>query len=502
MNLNLNPISLRSQTLIWTAIMRGPGPIKLGNLIDTLESKEGESDTEDDGGDIGPLEVEDDGENERKYRRLSQRWANSSDEEGDEDDESEQHPMPPPKPPAGPDETSNATDLVGKKKDDVQGDTLDTDTTRVSMSMVQDSDKESAKDAGEKASDTSLAHGDKADTNDDPIEPADDLMDVQEVVMSDIDPIEVTTPPIQKTAKPLAPAAHSTPSGLAKRMKNRHGQLPSPSQFPVRADESKVTGSQKAGTEGKKKNAATRTANHKPSIRSSKGAARADLLRISSQPAKGSMNLHGHGATPSHSQPLLKQPASLAKWSALRERSPSVLMDELDSSPIRQGDTLGELAGQASEPHNAGAHSSDDSAGKAKGSLFTLPASQVPFSHSQYHASLQKRMEVVPDSESESEAEARGKKKKAMNAKSHRSIPYRRLTDIASQASLFSQSTPVAPRAGATTNGMGGQADDDDDDDDSSSESDNEGQSHIPQAKRAGKLRSKKTKGLLASILY
>lgn len=179
-------------------------------------------------------------------------------------------------------------------------------------------------------------------------------------------------------------------------------------------------------------------------------------------------------------------------------------MDELDSSPIRQGGTLGEPAGQASEPHSAGGHSSDDSADKAGGSFFTLPASQVPFPHSQYNASLQKRMEVVPDSEPESEVEAGGKKKKAMNAKSHRSIPpYRRLTDIASQASLFSQSTPVAPRPGATTNGMGGQADDDDDDDDdSSSESDDEGQSHIPQAKRAGKLRSKKTKGLLASIVY
>lgn len=494
------------------AIMRGPGPIKLGNLIDTLESKEGESDTEDEGGDIGPLEVEDDGENERKYRRLSQRWAKSSDEEGDEDDESEQHSesMPLPKPSAGSDETSNATDLAGNKKDGVQGDAFDTDATHVSVSMVQDSDTEVAKHAGEapeaadldKASDTSLAHGDKADTNDDPIEPADDLMDVQEVMMSDIDPIEVTTPPIQKTTRPPAPAAHSTPSGIAKRMKNRHGQLPSPSQLPVRADESKVIGSQKAGAEGKKKNAATRTASNKPSIRSGKGAARADLLRVSSQPAKGSTNLRGHGATPSHSQPLPKQPASLAKWSALRERSPSVLMDELDSSPIRQGGTLGKLAGQASEPHNAGAHSSDDSAAKAKGSLFTLPASQVPFPHSQYHASLQKRMEVVPDSESESEAEAGSKKKKAMKAKSHRSIPYRRLTDIASQASLFSQSTPVAPRPGATTNGMGGQADDDDDDDDSSSESDDEGQSHIPQAKRAGKLRSKKTKGLLASIIY
>lgn len=495
------------------AIMRGPGPIKLGNLIDTLESKEGESDTEDEDGDIGPLEVEDDGENERKYRRLSQRWANSSDEEGDEDDESEQHSMPPPKPPAGPVEMSNATDPAGNKKDDVQEDVFDTDATRISVSMVQDSDKELAKDAGEapeaadldNASDTSLAHGDTADTNDDPIEPADDLMDVQEVMMSDIDPIEVTTPPIQKTARPLPPAAHSTPkSGVAKRMKNRHGQLPSPSQLPVRADESKVTGLQKAGTEGKKKNAATRTANDKPSIRSGKGATRADLLRVSSQPVKESTNWHRHGATPSHSQPLPKHPASLAKWSALRERSPSVLMDELDSSPIKKGGTLGEFAGHGSGPHSAGAHSSDDSAGKAGGSLFTLPASQVPFPHSQYNASLPKRMEVVPDSEPESEVEAGGKKKKAINAKSHRSIPYRRLTDIASQASLFSQSTPVAPRPGATTNGMGGQADDDDDDDDddSSSESDDEGQSHIPQAKRAGNLRSKKTKGLLASIVY
>lgn len=495
------------------AIMRGPGPIKLRKLIDTLESKEEESDTEDEGGDIGPLEVEDDGENERKYRRLPQRWIDSS-EEGDEDDENEWHSMPPPKqniseplpsnavpkPSAGLDETFNATGPAGSKKDRVQGDAFDTDATRVSLSKVQDSDNDLAKDAGEapetvdldKGLDTPPARGtalshNKADTNDDPIEPADDLMEFQQVISSDNDPIEVTTPSNQKTTKPLSLAAHSTPkSGLAKRMKNRHGQLPSPSQFPVRADESKVNGSQKAGAEGKK-NSATRTANDKPSIRGGKGATRADLRRISSQPAKRSANLNDHGATPSQSQPLPKPSASLVKCSL-----------------IGQGGTLGEFAGKASDKNSAGEHSDDDSAGKAGGSIFTLPASQVPFPHSQYNTSVQKRMEVVPDSEPESEAEAGGKKKKMTNAKSRRSIPpYRRLTDIASQASLFSQSTPVAPRPGAMSNGMGGQADEDeDDDDDSSSESDDEGQSHIPQAKRAGKLRSKKPKGLLASLNY
>lgn len=509
------------------AIMRGPGPIKLHKLIDTLESKEEQSDTEDESGDIGPLEVEDDGENERKYRRLSQRWVDSSEEEGDEDDESEQHSIPPPKqniseplpstaapkPSVGPDETCNATDPAGSKKDGVQGDAFDTDATRISVSKVQDGDRDSAKDAPEvvdldKASDTSPARGtslsrNKANTNDDPIEPADDLMDFQQVITFDNDPIEVTTPRIQKTAKPLSPVAHSTPkSGLAKRMKNRHGQLPSPSQFPVRADESKVNGSQRAGAEGKK-NAASRTGSDKPSIRGGKGATRADLLRTSSQPAKRSTNSNGHGATPSHSQPLPKPPASLAKWSVLREPSPSMLMDELDCSLIGQGGILGELAGKASDQNSAGEHSDNDSAGKANGSLFTLPASQVPFPHSQYNASVRKRMEVVPDSESESEVETGGKKK-TTNAKTHRSIPlYRRLTDIASQASLFSQSTPVAPRP-TRSNVMGRQADDDDDDDDddSSSESDDEGRSHIPQGKRAGKLRSKKTKGLLASMVY
>ncbi|KAG1809426.1 uncharacterized protein BJ212DRAFT_1484544 [Suillus subaureus] len=496
------------------AIMRGPGPIKLRKLIDTLESKEEEeSDTEDEGGDIGPLEVEDDGENERKYRRLSRRWVNSSEEEGDEDDESEQHSTPrlkqniseplastaAPKPSVGPDETSNATNPAGSKKDGVQGDAFDTDVTRVSVSKVQDGDKDSTKDAGkapevvglDKASDTSPAR-------------ADDLMDFQHVITSDNDPIEITTPPTQKTAKLLSPVAHSTPkSGLAKRMKNRHGQLPSPLQFPVRADESKVNGSQRAGTE-RKKNAATRAGNDKPLIRNGNGATRADLLRISSQPVKRSTNSNGHGATPSHSQPLPKAPASLAKWSVLREPSPSMLMDELDSSLIGQGGMLGKLAGKAPDQNSAGEHSDDDSADKAGRSLFTLPASQVPFPHSQYNASIQKRMEIVPDSESESEAEAGGKKK-TTNAKTSRSIPpYRRLTDIASQASLFSQSTPVAPHSSTLTNGMGGRADDDDDDDDddSSSESDDEGQSHIPQGKRAGNLRSKKTKGLLASMVY
>ncbi|KAG1730762.1 hypothetical protein EDB19DRAFT_1369536 [Suillus lakei] len=166
------------------AIMRGPGPIKLRNLIDTMETKDDGSDTEDESGDIGLLEVEDDGENERKYRRLSQRWVHSSEEEGDDDDESEQRSMPPPKQniseplpstaalisSAGPDETFNATDPTGSRKDGVQGDAFDTDDTRVSASKAQHSDKDSTKDDGEapeapdldKASDTSPARGTSA----------------------------------------------------------------------------------------------------------------------------------------------------------------------------------------------------------------------------------------------------------------------------------------------------------------------------------------------------
>ncbi|KAG1730761.1 hypothetical protein EDB19DRAFT_2010606 [Suillus lakei] len=307
-------------------------------------------------------------------------------------------------------------------------------------------------------------------------------MEFQQVITSDHDPIEVTTPPHLKSTRPLSLAAHSTPkSGLAKRMKNRHGELPSPSQLPVRADEPKALTNHRF--------VAVRKQHEQTSFAS---------LRNQS---KGAANLNGHGATPSHSQPLQKPPASLAKWSALREPSPSTLANELDlsCSPIGQGGILGELAGKASDQNSAGEHSDDDSAGKVSESLFTLPASEVPFPYSQYNASVQKRIEVVPDSEPESEAEAGGERKKTTNTKMRRSRPpYRRLTDIASQGALFSQSTPVAPGPTTMANGKRGQADGDDDDSSSSSESDDEDRSHIPQAKRAGKLRSKKTKGLLS----
>ncbi|OAX44104.1 hypothetical protein K503DRAFT_543459 [Rhizopogon vinicolor AM-OR11-026] len=514
------------------AIMRGPTPIKLRNLISIMESKEVGFDTEDEDDDMGPLEVEDDGAEERKYRRLSQHLAESSDEkedveDGGGDDDSKKRSMLPPKISARPNgSTSNAKDPVGSRTDVIP--TSDSDDMRVSFSGAPDSTKALPEGNGkaaealdlDKPSDTSPIGGtsllcNKTEANNDPIEPADDLVESMHGRAFDIDPIEATTPPGLKATIPLSPVIHSTPkSGVVKRMKNRHGQHPNPSQIPVRADDPEMT---------RRAKVATGTGSDQLSIRGGTGRTRADLPHVSSQPVgRGATfaKMNGNAATPFHSQPLPKIPTSLAKWDVIRESSPSVMTDEIDrSSPLLDGpvEILGELAGQASDQNDVGERSDDGSADKSRKPLFELteslvpfpdsqgnsplqnhldvPASQVPFPYSKYNAPIQKRFEVVEDSEFETDG---GEKEKKTVAKGRRSIaPYRKLSDIAaSQSALFSQSTPVVPRPSTLTSRKVWQADDADDET-SSSDSDGGSQSHIPEAMRAGRLRSKKLKGLL-----
>lgn len=504
------------------AIIKGPTPIKLDNLISTLELKEDESETEDEDVDMDPLEVEDDDVEERKYRRLSQRLPESSeeqedDEDGGGDDDSEQRSMSPPK-----QNISNALPLSGGLKLSARSNdsisnakeagswtnvipTSDSDDTRVSVSGAPDGNKELADDDGksaeaqdlDKPSGTSPAgrlspiHNEMETTND-PIELADDLV-IQDGAF-DIDPIEATTPPGLKTTLPLSPVIHSTPkSGVAKRMKTRHGLYASPSQVPVRADEPEIT---------RKAKVAART---QPSNRDGIGATRADLPRISSQPVGKSAafaKTNGHAVTPSHSQPLPKAPTSLARWDAIHESSPSIMTDEIDASspPLDgPGDILGELAGKASDQNDIDIRErSDNESTTSREPLFTLTASQVPFPYSQYNAPIQKRFEVVGDSSSmESEADVGVERKKRAVPKTRKSItPYRTLSDIASQSALFSQSAAALPGLSSTASRKARQVDDSDDET-SSSDSDDGNHSHIPEAKRAGKLRSKKSKGLL-----
>jgi len=504
------------------SIIRGPTPIKLHNLISTMESKEDESETEDEDVDMDPLEVEDDDVEERKYRRLSRRLPESSeeqedDEDGGGDDDSEQRSMPPPK-----QSISNALPssgglkLFARPNDSISNakearsrtnviPTSDSDDTRVSVSGAPDGNKDLAEDDGKsaEAQDLDKPSGTPPagrlspthiETANDPIEPADDL--VEEGGAFDLDLIETTTPPGLKTTLPLSPVIHSTPkSGVAKRMKTRHGLYASPSQVPVpvRADEPEIT---------RKAKVAAWT---QPSNRNGIGATRADLPRLSSQPVRKSAAVaktNGHAATPSHSQPLPKAQTSLARWDAIHEPSPSIMTDEIDpSSPPLDGlgDILGELAGKASDQNDIdiGERSDNDSA-TSKERLFTLTASQVPFPYSQYNAPIQKRIEVIEDSSSmESEADGGVEKKKRAVAKTRKSMtPYRKLSDIASQSALFSQSAAVLPGSSAVASRKAWQVDDSDDET-SSSDSDGGNHSHIPEAKRAGKLRSKKLKGLL-----
>jgi hypothetical protein len=510
------------------AIIRGPKPIKLHNLISAMESKEDGSDTEDEDVDMGTLEVEDDGAEERKYRRLSQRLAESSEEQEDDEDggggdDNEQKSMLPPKQnifglsSGGPKLFAKPNDVISKAKDPAGNraeivPSSDTDDTRVSVTGAPDSNKDLGEDPGEaaeapdvdKPSDTPpagdilLLHN-KPETNNDPIEPADDLVVTLDGVF-DTDPIEPTTPPSLKATVPLSPLIHSTPkSGVVKRMKNRHGEHPSPSQAPVRADEPEVNNRL---TRGKKK-VATRTSSDRPSTRRDTRAARADLLRISSQPVGrvgASATLSGHATTPSHSQPLPEASMSLAKWDVIHEHSPSIMTDEIDPSSPPLEEPGDEPAGRAAD-HSDGERSDDDSAAKSGEPLFTLTASQVPFPYSQYNEPIQRRLEAASDS-SDVESETNdGDVKKKIAAKPRGSIAaYPKLSDIAAnQSALFSQSAVILPGSSSMAGRKVWQVDDEDDET-SSSDSDDASQSHIPEANRAGKLRFKKPKGLLAAL--
>lgn len=503
------------------AIIRGPTPIKLHNLISTMVSKEDESDTEDEGGDMGPLEVEDDNVEERRYRRPLQPLAGSSDELGDGDDEdgadnddNEHRSMLPPKQnfsnvlPFGESELAarpNDSTSKGQAGSRTHVPTSDTDDTRVSVSGTPYSNKDLARDDSKaaetlylgKPSDTSPAGGishPHNKNNNDPIEPADDLVISPRGGTFDIDPIESPTSTSLKGTIPLSPAIHSTPkSSVVKRMKNRPGQLHSPSQFPVRTDEPEIHN--RPMTRSAK--VAARTGGDKPSIRGGTGGTRVDLPRVSSQPV-GRGGANGHATTPFHSQPLPKATMSLAKWDAISEPSPTIMTDEIDpSSPLLNGsgDILGELAGKASNENDTGGRSDDDSTSKSQEPLFTLTASQVPFPYSQYNVPIQKRLEVASDSGMESETNG-GSEKKETAAKTRGSM-YRKLSDIAAnKMALFSQRKAVLP--GLNSKASRERWQDDEDDETSSSDSDSANQSHIPEGNRAGKLRSKKRKGPLA----
>jgi len=496
-------------------IIRGPAPIKLHNLLSTMESKEHGSDAEDEGGDMA-LDVEDDEVVERKYRRLSRPFVGSSEEqEDDEGDDISEHRLmlssnqniPDALPSLGGSELSvRHNSSISKPSAGSQTDvvpTSDTDDTRVSVTGAPDRNKDLARDGGEmanasdmnKPSDILLA-GDKSfPHNNDPIEPADDLVGSPRGEAIDIDPIEATTPPSLKATLPLSPAFHSTPKpGIAKRLKDRHGQHLPQSQFPVRADQPEVHN----GSIARNAKVAVQRGGDKSLIRTGTGA---DLPCVSSQPVGrvgASAKVNGHARTPFRSQPVPKASMSLAKWDAIQEPSPSIMTDDNDrGSPLDGlGDILGELATKSSDKHETVERPDDDSASEPE-PLFNLTASQVPFPYSQYNGHISKRLEVASDPDTDPDTNNGGGERKRAAAKTRGSV-YRKLSDIASQSPFLYQ-RPSVPAASSFTKGW---QVDEEDDETSSSDSDSESQSHIPVENRAGKLRSKRSRGLLEGLKF
>ncbi|KAJ7680467.1 hypothetical protein DFH06DRAFT_418520 [Mycena polygramma] len=174
--------------------------------------------------------------------------------------------------------------------------------------------------------------------------------------------------------------------------------------------------------------------------------------------------------------PPSRTPMSQDEWTVLKPSSPT-------SPHYRDGESMRDEL-RSSSPSNSGA--------QEEAPLFLPAESQVPFPYSQWNSVPQFHAGSPKDSEDEEEEE-----KVAASMKSSvggRPTSYRRLTDIASQPSLFSTPTlraaefppatfPSVKDKRAMLYGSLPQEDDDSSDSNSSA---GEAPSHIPKSRRAG----------------
>jgi hypothetical protein len=197
---------------------------------------------------------------------------------------------------------------------------------------------------------------------------------------------------------------------------------------------------------------------------------------------------------------------SLAEWTTLPQTqsplpimSESSMVDELNSSP---GDLPMDNVPTATVPPR------HRKSFEAKGApLFFPGTSQSRISDSQPADDGHRNEDASSSSDSDENLKKAGLQLRRSRSFSS-SAPYRRLTDIASQGSVFASPllTSAAPSPSVKRNEMENtfnfgrdESEDDDEEDNSSSDSDEQRKSHIPKSRRAGVKRGNK-KGLFASI--
>ena len=373
----------------------------------------------------------------------------------------------------------------------------------------------------------------------DPIEPADDLAPPPVSRSSNADPIEA--PPESIFAS--VPSSIPKP-GVSKRIKTRNGQIPDDeADRPVLLEElalevtdavtlipSKGKSRKKASeTPASQEPATTRRSARLSSVPPSTSTSAAVVLlnrrsksgartsKVAKTPAKQSEE-RSDASKSSSKDDATRNAARIAatppmvRWETLAEPSspsvqlddPVMLLDELVSSSPHPEDNpiYGRLNNKEKKgrPRKAASSSqADNSQGKER--LFDLSSSQIPFPYSQHQtpaaAAVVSNGKQGSEESTDSEDEPKVVKKKTKTP-----IRYRPLSQLASQASLFSPSLPT-PTNKSVTNGKAKKRVIEEDSSSSSSDADEaNGSEHIPRGRRAGSAleTKKKRKSLLSRI--
>lgn len=371
----------------------------------------------------------------------------------------------------------------------------------------------------------------------DPIEPADDL-EFPTNLRSDVDPIEVTSEDIGSLFTGVAESTQKP--GVAKRIKNRNGQIPDDeAERPVLLEElTSVTAEEVTplSTKGKSRRKIAETsasqepvpARRSPRFSSvppststpagvvllnhrSKVGAR--VGKAAKTPAKQSEERLGASQSSAKSDAAqnkgrMTSTPSLVRWETLTEPSSpplqleetSVRIDQLMSSSPQRDDIP--VRGRSNDKVKKGrshkaASSSQVESSQSKERLFDLSSSQIPFPYSQYQDTPTPTT-FANGKDSDSEDEPRVSKRKPKPV-----VQYRSLSQLASQATLFSPSLPTPPNKSPTVGKTKKRVADEDSSSSSSSSDADEanGSKHIPRGRRAGSvLETKKKKSLLSRI--
>ena len=374
----------------------------------------------------------------------------------------------------------------------------------------------------------------------DPIEPADDLAAPTVSGLSNVDPIEspseniVTSNMTQLTPKP----------GVSRRIKTRSGQIlddvadhpvlleqlaseataevtPMPTKGKSRRKVTETTASQERSTRKSPRFSSLPTSTSTPAVvallnhRFKFGARTGKAAKISAKRSEECSNDTSKGSIKedaTQNGACIAPTPSLIGWETLAEpSSPSpqldeslVLIDELMSSSPRPDDiAVRERLNDKEKKGRPRKHATSSRAGSSQGEerLFDLSSSQIPFPYSQHQTKPATASPNGNESEgtTDSEDEPRVPKKRA---KLH--VRYRSLSQLASQATLFSPSLPTPANKSVTNGKAKKRAVEVDSSSSSSSSSDGDeanGSEHIPRERRAGSvLERKKRKSLLSRI--